>query len=115
MQEILLATKNAGKILEYKELFKNLPYKLLTLTDFKINESPKEDGKTFTEDALKKAEFYSRLSNLPTFAEDSGLEIDYLNGEPGVFSRRWLGYERSDEELVKIAFKKLIPKIRELI
>lgn len=106
-KKILVATKNAGKISEYNELFKDLPYKLLTLADLRIKDEPKENGKTFTENAIKKVEFYSQISKFPSLAEDSGLEIDYLNGEPGVFSRRWLGRKRTDEELIQITLKKM--------
>ncbi len=107
---ILLATKNPGKILEYKEIMKARPewdFDLLTLDDVGINDEPEEDGKTFLENAIKKADFYSRLTELPVLAEDSGLEIDCLNGEPGVFSRRWPGHKATDEELVKMTLKKL--------
>lgn len=124
MKEIVLATKNPGKILEYKQIFKelNLNLKLLTLKDFNINDDVVEDGKTFEENAVKKANFYFQLIELPVLSEDSGLEIDCLNGEPGVFSRRWPtsaeamagkpGSEKTDEELVKILFEKMrgIPK-----
>jgi XTP/dITP diphosphohydrolase len=109
MKQILLATKNPGKILEYREIFKefNLPFELLTLKDVNIQGDPVEDGKTFEENAIKKADYYSQFSKLPLLAEDSGLEIDCLNGEPGVYSRRWSGHEATDEELLQILFEKM--------
>lgn len=112
MQKILIATKNPGKVLEYREIFAGLPFEIVTLADFDIKSEPKEDAKTFTQNALKKADFYSKLVNLPLIAEDSGLEIDYLNGKPGVLSRRWSGHEASDEELLDIVLSKLkgVPK-----
>ena len=95
--------------MEYKEIFKQfgLKIKLVSLKDLGISKKFNEDGKTFRENAVKKAKFYSAFSDLPILAEDSGLEIDYLEGEPGVRSRRWPGYEATDKELVALAMKKL--------
>jgi len=107
MKQILIATHNPGKIIEYKIILRNLPLKLVTLHDLGIAAEPEEDGATFEENAIKKSEYYSRLANLPVIAEDSGLEIDYLNGEPGVYSRRWPGYKATDEELVEMTLQKL--------
>jgi len=107
MMKLLIATKNPGKIAEYRIILKNLPLEFITLGDLNIEASVEEDGKTFEENAIKKAEFYSRLTGLPTLAEDGGIEIDYFNGEPGVKSRRWPGYEASDEELINMTFEKL--------
>lgn len=107
MKQLLLATKNPGKVLEYKVILKDLPLELLTLKDLDIKGDAEEDGKTFEENAVKKAKFYSGLTDLPIIAEDSGLEIDYLNGEPGIKSRRWPGYEASDQELIAMVIEKL--------
>jgi len=92
MEKLLIATTNPGKFREYKILLQDLPLKMVSLRDLKIRKKPKEDGKTFRENAIKKAKFYSRLAQLPILADDGGLEIDYLKGEPGVKSRRWPGY-----------------------
>ncbi|MBI2624921.1 MAG: non-canonical purine NTP pyrophosphatase [Candidatus Nealsonbacteria bacterium] len=107
--KLLIATHNKGKLLEYQLIFKEFLPELavLALSDLNIKEKAPEDGATFEENAVQKAKFYSGLANLPTLADDGGLEIDYLNGEPGVKSRRWPGYEASDEELVKMALEKL--------
>jgi XTP/dITP diphosphohydrolase len=107
MTKLLIATKNPGKIAEYRIILKNLPLKIITLGDLNIKDSVEEDGKTFEENAIKKAKFYSELTELPTLAEDGGIEIDYLDGEPGVKSRRWPGYEATDEELINMTFEKL--------
>lgn len=107
MKKLLIATNNPAKIAEYKIILKNLPLELITLGDLNIKTSVEEDGETFEENAIKKAKFYSKLSGLPTLAEDGGIEIDHLNGEPGVKSRRWPGYEASDEELINMTFEKL--------
>ena len=91
MKKVLIATTNPAKIVEYGEIFKQLklPVNLVSLKDLNIKNKVEEDGKTFEENAIKKADFYSKLSNLPTLSDDGGLEIDYLNGEPGIRSRRW--------------------------
>ncbi len=108
-KRLLLATSNEGKIKEYKEIFKQLglAIQLISLADLKIKEKVEEDGKTFKENAIKKAKFYYNLTKIPTLADDGGIEIDYLNGEPGIKSRRWPGYEASDEELIELTLKKL--------
>ncbi|PIS39569.1 MAG: hypothetical protein COT33_01200 [Candidatus Nealsonbacteria bacterium CG08_land_8_20_14_0_20_38_20] len=107
MKKLLLATFNPGKIKEYRLLLKGLPFKLVTLKNFGVKEKFEENKKTLEENAREKAKFYSKLTNLPTIADDSGLEIEFLKGEPGVRSRRWLGYEASDKELIAFALKKL--------
>ncbi len=107
MKKIFIATKNPGKILEYREILKKYFFEILTPQDFNILDEPEENEKTFEANAVNKARFYSAFSDLPVLAEDSGLEIDYLDGEPGVLSRRWPGYTATDEELVRIALDKL--------
>ena len=107
MAKLLIATTNPGKVLEYRVILKNLPIELVTLKDLNIKNNIEEDGKSFEENAIRKVKFYSELTKLPTIAEDSGLEIDYLGGEPGINSRRWPGYEASDEELIQITLDKL--------
>lgn len=107
MKKLLIATNNPGKILEYKEILKDLPIELITLKNLDIKNDIEETGSTFEENAVQKARFYFHLSGLPTLSDDAGLEIDYLNGEPGVRSRRWPGYEASDEELAQMVLNKL--------
>ncbi|MBI2449993.1 MAG: non-canonical purine NTP pyrophosphatase [Candidatus Nealsonbacteria bacterium] len=107
MKKLLVATTNPGKILEYRVLLKNLPLELVTLKDVNIKDGVEEDGKTFEENAIKKVKFYSQFVDFPTLAEDAGLEIDYLDGEPGVKTRRWLGREASDQELIDLTLAKL--------
>jgi len=107
MKRLLIATNNPGKVKEYKELLKDLPLKLISLKDLGIKNKVNESGKTFEENAIKKAKFYSRLTGLATLADDGGLEIDYLKGEPGVKSRRWPGHEATDQELIDYTLKKL--------
>ena len=107
MKKLLIATNNPGKLKEYKELLKDLPLKLISLKDLGIKNKVNESGKTFEENAIKKAKFYSRLTNLPTLADDGGLEIDYLKGEPGVKSHRWSGHQATDQELIDFTLKRL--------
>ena len=109
MKKLLIATTNPGKVLEYKEIFKEIDFsaEVLSLLDAGITEKMEETGKTFEENAIQKAKFYHNLSGLHTLSDDAGLEIDYLNGEPGVKSRRWPGYEASDDELAQMALDKL--------
>lgn len=109
MNKLLIATTNPGKFLEFQEIFEELELEteLVSPSDLEINQKLEETGSTFEENATQKAEFYHGLSGLPTLADDGGLEIDYLDGEPGVKSRRWPGYEASDEEMIQIALEKL--------
>ena len=108
MKKLLIATTNPGKLNEIKSFLKDLPLELVSLTDLGISQRATEDGVSFEENSLKKANFYAQISHLPTIADDGGLEIDYLKGEPGVKSRRWInGLEASDEELINFTLKKL--------
>ncbi len=108
MKKILVATTNPGKLAEIKFFLKDLPVQLVNLSDLGIKDRVEEDGKTFAENAKKKALFYCKLSGLATVADDGGLEIDYLNGEPGVKSRRWINdKEATDEELINYTLEKL--------
>ncbi len=101
MKKLLVATKNPGKIVEIKSFLKDLPFEIVSLKDVGINDDIKETGNTYEENSLLKALFYSRLSGLPVISDDGGLEIKALNGATGVKSRRWLGHEATDEELIK--------------
>lgn len=97
-QKLLIATHNRGKLREYQEIFEDLNLQLLTLDDVGIAEDVAETGATFEENAFMKAIVYSQMSGLFTLADDSGLEVDALNGEPGVFSKRYAGDEKTDAE-----------------
>ena len=112
MKKLLIATKNQGKVGEFKEFLKDLPFEIVSLEDVGIDEDVEEDGKTYTENSHKKALFYSKLSGLPAVADDGGIEIVALDNQPGIKSRRWLGYEASDEELINHMLKisKTLPK-----
>ena len=111
--KILIATKNPGKAMEMK-IFLGDGFEIVCLADLSDAPDIDETGNTFEENALLKARFYFEWSGIPSIADDAGLEIDHLNGEPGVLSRRWPGYEATDEELIEMALKKLggVPKER---
>ena len=87
---IVLATTNENKLREVREILGS-DYEVLSPADVGVNVDIEEDGETFEENAIKKAEHVMRLCGEITLADDSGLEIDYLNGEPGVHSSRFMG------------------------
>lgn len=100
-KKILISTYNKGKFNEITQFLSDLPLSIVSLSDLHIQEDIEEDGKTYKENSQKKALFFAKLAGLPTIADDGGLEISALHNEPGVHSRRWLGYARTDEELIK--------------
>ena len=107
MKKLLIATKNPGKIQEYRSLLKGEPVEIVTLDDVKITMPIDEDGDTIEDNAVKKAVHYAYFSNMPTLGDDGGIEVEALGGEPGVRTRRWPGYEASDEELIEMMLEKM--------
>jgi len=97
MLEIIIATKNLSKVKEIKDILDNSNIKILTKKDFLQLPKIDEDGKTFQENALKKAGKISEYTGKVCLADDSGLEIDYLEGKPGIYSSRW---GNNDEERI---------------
>lgn len=95
-QRLLVASGNAKKLKELKELLKDLPIKLVSLKDFPNVSEVEENGKSFRENAEKKALGFAKQTGCLTLADDSGLSIDYLKGEPGIFSARFAGPEKDD-------------------
>ena len=98
MQKFIVATKNKGKMKEIKEILKDFPFEVVSMEEAGINEDIEETGSTFEENALKKATEIMKLSGEVTLADDSGLEVDYLNGAPGIFSARYAGEGASDAD-----------------
>ena len=96
MREIIIATKNAGKVKDFETLFSPKGFKVTSLLDFPEIEDVEETGVTFAENATLKAETISSALNKPVIADDSGLAIDALNGEPGVYSARYAGENKDD-------------------
>lgn len=99
MKKLLIATHNKGKKKELQDFFSDVPLELVSLSDLGITYDVEEDGSTYEANSQKKALTYAKMVELPAIADDGGLEIAALNGEPGVRSRRWLGRYATDEEL----------------
>jgi XTP/dITP diphosphohydrolase len=95
---LLVATHNPGKVREYRELLAGLPVELTYLDPLGIEDEVEETGTTFADNALLKATTYAQRSGLWTWADDSGLEVDALNGAPGVYSARYAGPGASDAD-----------------
>lgn len=107
MRQILIATKNAGKITEISSALLRAGLGFRTLSDFPDIADIDETGSSFLENAVLKARSYFDITGLPCIADDAGIEIEALGREPGVRSRRWLGYEMSDEALVAYTLGRL--------
>ncbi|MFZ5391540.1 MAG: non-canonical purine NTP pyrophosphatase [Patescibacteria group bacterium] len=110
MSRLLIATHNPAKFDEFAELLKVYSFDLVSLKDMAITDKAPEESQTFKDNALAKAKFYYQLSGLPTLADDSGLEIDVLDGWPGVNSRRIFEgsqKEASDQELISETLRRL--------
>ena len=106
--KILLGTNNNGKLEEIRGLLpKNL--EIFTPSHFKIK-SPIENGKTFEENSLIKAKYFSKKSNMISLSDDSGLEIEVLKGDPGIYSARWGGKKRDFVKAMNRVFKELDKK-----
>jgi len=101
MPKLLLATTNQGKLREYYQLLKGLPFELVSPADEGIDITVDEKKETFEENARLKAVTYSRLSGLLTLADDSGLEVDALGGGPGIISARFAGEQASDKDRIE--------------
>ena len=96
MKKIVIASKNLDKIKEMRLVLQALPVEILSLADFSDMPDAIEDGATFEENALIKARFFAKRTGLACLADDSGLEVDALNGLPGVYSARFAGYHADD-------------------
>jgi XTP/dITP diphosphohydrolase len=95
--KIVLATGNKGKLAEFQHLLESLPFDILPQSDFEVSEAI-ENGLSFVENALIKARHAAYLTDLPAIADDSGLEVDALNGAPGIYSSRFSGENATDEQ-----------------
>jgi len=98
MRKLVLATQNSGKIKEFERLLGEFvsDVQVLGLRDFPDMPDIPETGRTFIENSLLKARGISKFTNLPALSDDSGLCIDYLNGDPGIYSARWSGVHGDD-------------------
>jgi XTP/dITP diphosphohydrolase len=95
---LLVATRSAHKLGELRDLLALRHARLVSLDDLGLDGEPVEDGRTFAANAALKALFYARLSGVPTLADDSGIEVDALDGGPGVRTRRYAGEDATDAQ-----------------
>jgi len=109
VKRLVVATSNPGKVRELKELLAGARVEVLTLSDVEPVKMPPETGATFRENAEAKARFVAGQTHLAALADDSGLEVDFLGGAPGVYSARYAGEGATDEE----NYKKLLAGMKD--
>jgi XTP/dITP diphosphohydrolase len=107
MAELIIATRNQGKLREYQQILVGLPLALRSLNDVGIDDDVDETGATFAENALLKARAYGALAGLAVLADDSGLEVAALGGAPGVHSHRFAGPDADDAARNALLLEKL--------
>jgi XTP/dITP diphosphohydrolase len=107
LRKLLIATRNKGKVREYEGLLASLAVRITYLSAEGIDVEVPETGRTFADNAIQKAQRYARVSGLLTLADDSGLEVDALGGEPGVFSARYAGPGASDEQRYRLLLERM--------
>ncbi|MBX7173489.1 MAG: XTP/dITP diphosphatase [Pyrinomonadaceae bacterium] len=105
--ELLIATKNAGKVKEFRQLLSDFPVVLHSADEFEEIPEPEETGETFADNAILKARYYAEKTGLISLADDSGLAVDALNGAPGVFSARYAGANATNAERIAKLLKEL--------
>ena len=106
IEEIIIGTNNQGK---YKEIYDLLPDKIKKYSPKKLNiPSPEESGKNFKENSFVKAAYFSKKANQICLSDDSGLEIDLLEGKPGIYSSRWAGIKNNFDLAIRKVFKEMI-------
>ncbi len=108
ISNLLIGTNNKGKLKEIKELLPKY-IKIYSTLDFKLK-SPIENGKTFEKNSIIKSKYFSKKTNLPCIADDSGLEIDILNKAPGIYSARWGGKNSNFKKAIKKVYRELNKK-----
>ena len=105
ISNLLIGTNNKGKLREIKNL---LPKNIKIYSTYEFNlKSPREDGKTFKENSLIKSKYFSKKTGLPCLADDSGLEIDLLDKNPGIYSARWAGRNGNFKKAIKRVYREL--------
>ncbi len=107
MPKLLLATNNPGKAAEFRQLLAGCGWELVTPAELGLTIQVEETGQTYAENATLKAVEYASAGGLVTLADDSGLEVDALNGRPGVLSARYAGADRTDQERVQALLQEL--------
>ena len=106
--DLLLASQNPGKLNEMRHLARGLPFRVVAPRELGILDSPEETGSTFLENARLKALHYARRSGILTVADDSGLSVDALGGEPGLYSSRFGGEGASDHDRNQLLLSRLL-------
>jgi XTP/dITP diphosphohydrolase len=106
-RRVLLASQNRGKLEEMRSLLAQLPFRVLLPREVGIVEAPPETGATFMENAVLKAKYYARRSDQLSIADDSGLSVDAMNGQPGLFSSRFAGEGASDADRNRLLLERL--------
>lgn len=109
-KKVVLATRNEGKVREMNRLFAELDWEVVSVGEFPDAPEVVEDGETFEANAVKKAKTIAEFLQLPAIGDDSGLEVDALHGEPGVYSARFAGEDATDEE----NYRKLLDKLSDV-
>jgi XTP/dITP diphosphohydrolase len=109
-RQLLVATGNAHKLEEYQSLLASVPVTLRSMADLRVGDLPEETGETFEENALIKARYCAETTGLPSLADDSGLKVDALGGEPGIRSNRWAGPDATDTDRVRL----LLDRVRDV-
>ena len=108
ISKILIGTNNMGKLREIRAL---LPKRIKTFSTSTFNlKSPRETGRTFEDNSIIKSKYFSKKTNLPCLADDSGLEINLLNKAPGIFSSRWAGKSLNFSKAIKKVYRELNKK-----
>lgn len=107
MKKIVLATGNQGKVKEMADLLSDFGFDVVAQSEFNVSDVA-ETGTTFIENAIIKARHAARVTGLPAIADDSGLEVDYLNGEPGIYSARYSGEKATDERNIEKLLSKMV-------
>ena len=98
MNKIIFATGNQGKIREIKQIMADMDVEILSMKEAGIFMDIEENGTTFAENAVIKAKTIATICKMPTISDDSGLEVDFLNGAPGVYTARYAGENATDDE-----------------
>lgn len=96
--KVLIATTNQGKVKEFRQILEPLGFEPVSLKDMGISADVEENGETFEENAHIKAAAYRKLTDMPVIADDSGLEVEFLDGAPGIYSARYAGENATDKE-----------------
>lgn len=98
MKRFIVASKNKGKLKEIQDILKDFPFDVISMQEVGINKEIIENGSTFEENAMIKAREMYKIAGEAVMADDSGLEVDYLNGAPGIYSSRFAGEGASDSD-----------------